>query len=60
MRNNELKEKLRPIDAIDLRRPRRQRIALEKFEQAAAPERPVDDNAKITLGGQRQKPAPRP
>ena len=45
MRDDELEQELRPVRAVDLGGPGRQRMALQPSDQRAFAERPVDDDA---------------
>ena len=56
MGDDELEKELSPVGAIEPRRPRRQRMAFKKVEQATPPERPVDDHRQAALPGQGQEP----
>ena len=55
MRHDVLQEELRPARAIEFRRPRRQRPALRRIEQATAAERQVDHDAHAALARERQQ-----
>src|SRR5262245_9563455 len=54
MRNDELEQELRPVGAIDLRGPCRQRMTLYPSDQLALAERSIDDDADAPLACQRK------
>ena len=56
MRHDEFEEELRPVLAIDLARPRRQRLAAHRREEPSAVERAVDHHCDLLLRGERQQP----
>src|SRR5205807_10459301 len=56
MRNNELQEELRPILAVELAGPLRQRFFSRDREERAAIERTIDHHRDAALGGEWEQP----
>src|SRR5262245_57433646 len=54
MRDDELEDELRPARAVDLRRPRRQRVARKRPDQGSLPERAVDDDPDAAIARERE------